>query len=206
MPWGSDDWLLDRSARQGFVRMAGVFELLKLILRSEATPREGLACLLDEVLGDRSAARDAGLERRLRADARKMATWLQSELKAARKAKARFQSLAVVVYAEGDDPELELTTVEGPVSGPEDWLERISWRGERRLPQAVPASWRPTLGALPERVERELLHVVPLASAALLLRDTVSKLDIALRRGVTQAIVVYSDGDSVLVPLKAPGR
>ncbi len=194
MPWGYDEWLTDRGARRGWMRAVALVGLVEQILRTPALAREGLACLLDEVLGD-AAPTAANIDD----DVARGAAWVRAALDAARAEGVPFQALALVL-PDGAPYRFSIALVDGPVRDV-DWRGSISWRSSDDFdPRALDALLM-SLGDLPADVREHADHAVPLGYAAFLLRDVLRAGEISKAKPVREATVTYDGGDCVDVPI-----
>jgi|SRR5271165_4521578 len=201
MPWGYDDWLKDRAARQGWMRSVALVQLTEQILRTPAVAGEGLACILDEVLGGADSPTASQVERSIAEDVGRANAWVRTAIAAARAQAVTFEAVALML-PDGAPYRLRVALANGPVRGDVEWADSITWRSSDHFAPAVLDTLLPLFGRLPAHVQIEADHVVPLAYSAFLLRDVLrSAADAAEWHPVREAIVAYDGGDSVNVPM-----
>jgi hypothetical protein len=198
MPWGYDEWLGDRRARRDWMRLVALARLIDQILRTPAVAREGLACILDEVVGD-AALIGSQIEGDIEQDVLRLGEWVRAALGAARSEKVAFQSL-VVVLPDSAPYRLRLALVDASVRSASDWLGSISWRSSDDFSPTALEALLPSLGELAADVQRQADYAVPLAYAAFLLRDALRMAETSKWDAVREAMVIYDGGDSIDVP------
>jgi hypothetical protein len=204
MAWGYDEWLMDREARQDWMRSVALVRLTEQILQTTALAGEGLVCVLDEVLGDVNPSIAQQVEQNVAEDISRANVWVRAALATARAQAVTFQSLALVL-PDSAPYRLQLALVDSPVHVEAEWADSITWRCPDKFCTAVLDGLLPLLGGLlPPQVQSKADYVLPLAYAAFLFRDVIRAAEAAEWRPVCEAIVVYDGGDSVIVPMTQP--
>lgn len=203
MPWGSDDWLLDAAGRKRWMRSIALMGLGEQILRTQATATEGLGCLLDEVLGAPKTLPKLRLA--VAADLARAKRWMIRLLGAARVAVPDFQSIALVL-TDGAPYQLSFAAVRGSVSLHEDWIDREAWRSSATLAMTVLDAGLPRFTTRDAAHAAELDYIVPISYSAFLIREVFCARKMANWQPATTAILSYSGGDALLVPMAKRGR
>jgi hypothetical protein len=202
MPWGYDDWLMNRAVRQDWMRSIALVGLAEQVLRTPAVAGEALACILDELLGDATPWTVSEIDERVARDRGRAGEWVRAALADARaQAGSSFESMALLL-PDVAPYRLRLAFVNAPVHGGRQWDDSVAWRSSDDLATPVLDELRPLLSGLPEDVQAKADYVVPLAYAAFLLSDVLRAADAAEWAPVREAIVIYEGGDSIDVPMK----
>lgn len=179
-------WLLDRNARASFMRASALHGLVVALVRAEVPTPDALAILAAEL----------GASRRRRVDpwgdVARLTRWTTGQLVRARALDAAFDGAAFVV--EGPPFTVTLALHRGS-RAPAGYMTRITYQSPGRGLRLDTIA-----RLLGRRAKDDARWIVPLAYAALIVRDALSRPTPSSPVPLRSVRVAYGDGDEIVLP------
>jgi hypothetical protein len=196
VPWGVNEFLTDRARRETWLRRIALTNLADGILATRATAREAVGCFLDELFGDRQPVATATITRRVKADVARIDKHVRARFTAAKKQRARFQALALVL-SDTAPYQLRLALVDAPMDN-DEWVDSIVWNDRSSVGLTLLDDLLPRVPANKLRI---VDYILPLTYAAIVLREVTRQRGAAHWKPAAEAAVTYSGGDWLAVPI-----